>query len=423
MRSGRLLLRDLARSKGRLLGVGLAVSASVAVLVLLGAVAAGVRVHVIEPLLPQLPLELLKVEPKTVSLGMLAFDAGDLGGGMSEAAVEDLARIDGVEAAFPVLGARIPLRAEGGEGFIGKRLRTDIFATGVPLELVEDEVAEGETFEDDPDGPVPVIVARRLLELYNTTVAPALDKPKLSERMVVGFEFLIQVGRSYAGGTADWSKVKKVKARIVGFSDRASLVGVTVPAETMRRWNGAFDRESPVTGAWVRVKSPDLAGPVARRIEQRGLRVDDTPKLIGAALTVGAGLVGLFAFLLLALSAFAIAQTFFLVVAERRSELAILRALGARRKDLARLVLSEAAIVGAAGGVAGVIAGVLVAVGLDRGVRGALPDLPFQPDSLIAISPTLVLAGLGLGILAALGGALVPALRASRADPARALRA
>lgn len=422
MKGRRLLMRDIDRSKGRFAGVALAVAASVAVLVLLGAVSIGLYRNVISPLLPQLPLEYLKVEPKTVSLGLFAFGAGGSGGGLDPQIVSDLDRIEGVQAVYPVIGSRVPLRAEGGEGFLGRRLRTDIFATAVPFELVKDEIAEGESFEDRPGGPIPVIIARRLLELYNTTVAPSLDKPKLSERMAIGFQGVIQVGRSYAAGVADPTKVRKVPARVVGFSDRASLVGVTIPEDTMRRWNESFGFESPVTGAWVRLKDPSFAGPVARKIEKRGLRVDDTPKLVGAALTVGAGLIGLFASLLLALSAFAIAQTFFLLVVERRAELAILRALGGRRMDLARLVLLEAALVGGFGALVGVLFGVGLALGLDSGVRGALPDLPIKIESLVALPFGLLGFGWLLGVLAALLGATIPALRAGRANPAQALR-
>lgn len=423
MRLRRLLVRDVRRSWRRLAGVAVAVAASVGVLVLLAAVALGVHRHVVTPMLPRLPLDLLEVQPKTMSLGLFAIDAGGLGGGMRESTLDDLRRLEGVEAVHGVIGSRVPLRAEGGEGFIGKRLRTDVFATGVPLALVADEVAPGQSFEDPgEDGPIPVIVARRLLDLYNSTVAPALEKPRLSERTVIGFEFAIQIGRSFTGGLPDPSKVRKRTARIVGLSDQASLAGVTVPEATIRRWNRSFGKDSPLVGAWVKVQGPEWAGPVARRIEQRGLRVDDTPKLVGAALGIGGGLIGLFGALLLGLSAFAIAQTFFLMVAERRSELAILRALGARRKDLARLVLLEAALVGFAGALVGTLGGAALAWGLDAAVRGALPDLPFQPEAVVHLSPGVLAGGLALGLAAAVLGAAVPALRASRAEPARALR-
>lgn len=424
MRLGTLLGRDLARSRRRLTMVSVAVAASVAVVVLFVALGLGLHQNVVAPLLPRLPLDLLHVEPRTVSVGLLAFDSGKLlGGGLDAQAVERLRRIEGVQKVYPVVSAAFPMHAEGGEGFLGRRLRTDVFATGVDPELVQKDIARGYSFEDRAEGKIPVLVSRRLLDLYNTTVAPAIEKPRLSAEMVVGFEFQITLGASYSRGTPDPDKVGRVVAQVVGVSDQATLVGITVPAATLQRWNAAFGRpESPISGAYVKTTNPAAAGPVARAVEQAGLQVDETPKIVGAALTIAGVLGGLFAGTLLVLSAFGIGQTFFLLVAERRLELAILRALGARRRDLRRLVLIEAAVVGLLGGVVGTALGALAASGLDALVVNRLPDLPFKPSSLVALPPGLLLGAVLLGVAAALLGAAVPAAQAAAANPASALR-
>ena len=151
----------------------MAVGASVGVVVVLASVGLGLYRGVVQPLLPKLPLDLLKVEPRSINVGLLALSATDLTGGLDDATVSRLEKIDGVSAVYPIVGTAFPMRAVGGEGFVGRRIRTDVFATGLAESLVEDDVAEGYRFADDPTGPVPVIVARRLLDLYNTTVAPA----------------------------------------------------------------------------------------------------------------------------------------------------------------------------------------------------------------------------------------------------------
>ena len=422
MRLGTLVSRDLARSWRRLLVVALAVAGSVALLVLLGSVSLGLYRGVVAPLLPKLPVDLLKVEPRTVSVGLLAFDAADLGGGLDDASMQRLRKLDGVAAVYPVVGAGFPMRAEGGEGFLGKRLRTDVFATGVDPILVARDVAKGYTFEDRDDGKVSVLVARRLLELYNTTVASALKKPRLSEGAVIGFEFQLTLGASYSRGVPDPSQVTSVVAQIVGFSEHATLVGLTVPEATMRRWNTRFGEVAPLSGAYVKTLTPSDAGRVSAAIEQAGLTVDDTAKVVGAALAVAVALGGLFAGTLLFFSAFAIAQTFFLLVAERRMELAILRAVGARRGDLRTLVLLEALAVGAVGALIGLLAGAALALALDAVVIGGLPDIPFKPDRVVALSPALLMSALLLGVAAALAGAAIPAARAASANPASALR-
>ncbi|MEQ9501859.1 MAG: ABC transporter permease [Deltaproteobacteria bacterium] len=420
MRLGALIRSDLARSKRRLLVVVSAVASGITVLVLLASIALGLYEGVVEPLLPRLPLDVLEVKPRTVGVGFLAFEGG---GKLDAAAVKSLERIEGVEAVHGVLGAAFPMRAEGGEGFIGHRMRTDVFATGLPPTLVAGDVAEGYTFEDEAQGKVPVLVARRLLDLYNTTVAPSIEKPRLTEEAVVGFEFLLVLGQSYASGTPNPAKVVRRTAQIVGFSDRANLVGITVPASTLERWNQQIAaKPSPVTGAYVKTSGPGHVGAVTKAIERAGLAVDDTPKIIGAALAVIGALGGLFAGALLLLSAFGIAQTFFLLIAERRQELAILRAVGARRRDLSRLVWIEATLVGVAGGLVGVVLGAALALGLDAIIIATLPDIPFKPAHVVALSPTLLLSAALLGPVAAWLGAAVPAASAARANPASALR-
>jgi hypothetical protein len=416
---------DLSRSRGRLTVVGAAVAAGVAVIVLLGAVGVGLYRGVVEPILPRLPLDLLKVEPKTLAVGLLAFDASKLTGGLDDRAIQRLRGLDGVAGVYPILGASFPMRAEGGHEFLGHNIRTDLFATGVEPKLVNADVAPGFRFEDP--GPtankVPVVVARRLLDLYNTTVAPAIDKPRLSAEAVIGFSFEMELGSSYTRGTPDPSKVERLVAEIVGFSDQATLIGITLPEATLRRWNqrhGAGD--SPITGAFVRTRSARDAGPIAARIEEAGLKVDDTLKIVGAAITIASILFVLFALALLLLAGFAIAQTFFLLVGERRTELAILRAMGAKKRDLRRLVLSEAAVVGVLGGLLGAIIGMGLALALDRLAAAFLPDVPFKPAHIVALPYELILFAWALGTFAAVMGAWLPAMLAASANPASALR-
>lgn len=439
MQLGTLIVSDLVRSRTRLAIVGAAVAMGVAVTVVLGALGLGVYDGVIVPMLPRLPLDLLRVEPRTLSVGLLAFDAARLtgGGGLDDAAVARLGKLDGVAAVYPVVGASFPMRAQGGQELLGRAIRTDLFATGVAPELVAGDVAKGKRFEDPGPGTgagtgagagqgpgrVPVLVARRLLDLYNTTVAPALDRPRLSAEAVIGFSFELELGASYMRGTPDPDKVEHAIAEIVGFSDQATLVGITVPEATVRRWNERIGGgRSPITGAYVRTRGPEEAGRVVAAIEAAGLKVDDTAKVLGAAVALGGLLFALFGLSLLALAGFAIAQTFFLLVAERRTELAVLRAMGARRRDLRRLVLTEAALVGFGGGVLGVALGGAAAAALDHLALALLPDIPFRPHHVLALSPALILISWALGVLAAVAGALVPALSAARASPARALR-
>jgi putative ABC transport system permease protein len=101
-----------------------------------------------------------------------------------------------------------------------------------------------------------------------------------------------------------------------------------------------------------------------------------------------------------------------------------LRVLGLRRKSLAQLVLAEAAALGVAGSALGLGVGYLLARaavnagGADLGsgmFRGLTPEIAFPPAAALAF--------FAIGIAVSLAGALLPALDAARAEPARALKA
>jgi len=113
-----------------------------------------------------------------------------------------------------------------------------------------------------------------------------------------------------------------------------------------------------------------------------------------------------------------------LEVARRRGEHALLRVLGLERGGLARMVLAEAAAVGAAGALLGLLLGYGFAVlavrasGGDLGAgmfRGLAPQVSFAPGAALAY--------LAAGIAVAMAGALLPALEAARTPPAQALKA
>ncbi|MBK8011881.1 MAG: ABC transporter permease [Deltaproteobacteria bacterium] len=461
MRFAMLLRTELRRSWRRLLVVSMAVVASVSTLTVLGGLGLGVYSGVVEPLLPRLPLRLLKIEPRAVSIGPIAFDVASLGGGLDDRALERLRALKGVDAVYPIVAASFPMRAVGGEGFIGRRIQTDVFATGLSSELVHDDVSAGYTFDDvDAEGRVPVLVARRLLELYNTTVAPAIDKPRLSSEALIGFEFELVLGASVARAAQTGDPMVRHVARIVGLSDHANLVGITIPEKTLRRWNrwwaetrrGETQRaetrraetrraeasraeasraerpraserdDDPLSGAFVRIEDEALVGEVSAAIERAGFRMDETPKLLGVAVNVGLIVSGLFLFVVIGLAVLTIAQAFFLLLRERRFDFAILRALGARRKDVRALVVSEAAVVGALGAVGGATLGVGLLLGLEAWFFAKLPRLPVQLDHVVSLSPGLLIGAVGFGFMASSLGAVVPAMMATREAPLDVLR-
>jgi putative ABC transport system permease protein len=126
-----------------------------------------------------------------------------------------------------------------------------------------------------------------------------------------------------------------------------------------------------------------------------------------------------FAAVALLVGSFIIWNTFSVLVAGRTREVALLRLLGATRRQVLGSVLLEAAVVGLVAAAAGVAVGLGAAVGLEALLRGLGNTLP--PAGL-ALAPPTVLAGLAVGALVTMVAALAPARRASRVAPLEAIR-
>jgi putative ABC transport system permease protein len=125
-----------------------------------------------------------------------------------------------------------------------------------------------------------------------------------------------------------------------------------------------------------------------------------------------------FAFISLFVGAFTIFNTFSIIVGQRTRELALLRIVGASRRQVFRSVLGEAAIVGLISSVIGIGLGVLAAIGLEALLSGFGVALPAGP---IAFEPRTVIAGLVVGVGVTVVAAIGPARQAVRIPPVAAL--
>lgn len=137
-----------------------------------------------------------------------------------------------------------------------------------------------------------------------------------------------------------------------------------------------------------------------------------------------AGLKGLntillvFAGIALFVGVFLIANTFTMLVAQRTRELALMRAVGASRRQVKWAVLMEAGVVGLIASVVGFVLGVGLAVVL-RSAMGAFGGkIPAGP---LVVSPTAVVSAFTVGVLITVLAAWLPARRAAKIPPVAAM--
>lgn len=126
----------------------------------------------------------------------------------------------------------------------------------------------------------------------------------------------------------------------------------------------------------------------------------------------------IFAGIALFVGIFIIANTFTMLVAQRTKELALMRAVGASRRQVTRSVLIEAFIVGLVAAVTGFALGIGVAVGLKALMNSAGASLP---DGSLIIAPTTVLVALVIGVVVTMLAAWLPGRRAAKIPPVAAM--
>lgn len=240
---------------------------------------------------------------------------------------------------------------------------------------------------------------------------------------------------------ANWLGVKKgdeVRVRVGTRSVPLKIIG-TLPAGVYRQRLGVMDIASAQwrlgqlgrlnrialrikPGADIQALRNELANLLPPGVQ---VATPDTEGEHGAALTRAYRLnLDMLALIALFTGAFLIFSTQVIALLRRRSQFALLRAMGLTRTGLAGYLVTEGAAVGVVGAALGLGAGYALAhaalflIGADLGAgyfRSIVADLTVEPKVMVAFFV--------LGVLFATLGTLGPAWEAAQRAPARALRA
>ena len=212
----------------------------------------------------------------------------------------------------------------------------------------------------------------------------------------------------------------------IGFGNSDSLAGTTIAAFDVETAQRVLDRRGELVT--LSVMGDGSVGPDALRRRVAEALPDGYEAVTGQAaaaqsaeqLQKAFGFFGtallVFAAVALFVGAFIIFNTFSIVVAQRTRELALLRALGASRRQVRVSVLAEALALGVVASAIGVGAGILIAFGLQRLLAAFGLDLPSTNTQVL---PRTIVVSFLLGTGITLVAALLPARRASRVAPDR----
>ncbi|MET7830308.1 FtsX-like permease family protein [Streptomyces sp. NPDC005386] len=146
---------------------------------------------------------------------------------------------------------------------------------------------------------------------------------------------------------------------------------------------------------------------------------ENTEMISSRFLTIFTTLLLVFSGIALLVATFSIHNTFAIVVAQRTRENALLRALGASRRQVTASTLAEATVVAVTASAVGLAGG----VGIAAGLQALFPAIGFPfPEGDLVVSGLSMLLPLVVGVVVCLVSALLPAARAGRTAPLAALR-
>ena len=146
---------------------------------------------------------------------------------------------------------------------------------------------------------------------------------------------------------------------------------------------------------------------------------EETKNQIGQAIGFLTTFLTVFSMIALGIGSFVIYNVFSITAAQRQRENALLRAIGAERRQVVRMMLVEAGVIGVLGSVLGFLSG----IGISRGLRALLSLLGGEiPSQGLTIAPRTAMITIVTGTLVTILAAILPALRAGRVPPLAALR-
>jgi putative ABC transport system permease protein len=212
--------------------------------------------------------------------------------------------------------------------------------------------------------------------------------------------------------------------RVCGILERSGTSDDSLFFIPLQTAQTMFQQSGRLTAVAIRLKDPGLVTGAIERLQQTpGAQVVTLAEMLGTFLNlVGAvrTLVLAVAVLAVTISVLTVFNTMLASVLERTGELAILRAVGASRWQVFRLLALEALLLTVAGSGIGLLLALAAGHSIETVVRHFVTLAP--DSSLLSLSATVVgqclLVGLGTGLAAG----LYPAWQASRLPPARALR-
>ncbi len=329
----------------------------------------------------------------------------DLRQRLDESLVDTVRRVDGVKAADGTVNANfVQIVASDGKAIGDPGMGAPTFGRNwvTTPELNPFRIVEGHPPQADNDVVIDRSAARKGHLSLGDRITVILPKAAPQQFDLVGIAtfgtadsslgattamFTLPTAQKYIGDPGKVDQIRVVAGPGVSQEDLVSRIKAVLPSGL-----------EAITGKQITAEDQDAA---ASGIGRFGV------------------IFSAFAFVAVLVGGFVIYNTFSIITAQRTREMALLRAVGASRRQVLASVAGEAIAVGVLGSVVGLGLGVLVGAGL----KGLLNAFGFGiPATGLILTPGTVIVGMVTGTVVTFVAGIFPAIKAARVPPVAALR-
>jgi ABC-type antimicrobial peptide transport system permease subunit len=386
----------------------------------------GIKNNTFSELEKKSPLTQITVRPNMEKTGVISLLSQSKKGKLSAETIDQLKKIDGIKNIYPEIqfNSFASLEAK----VLGFEFVTDSMIFGVDEGFISSSIPEDYNISiwQSEKEPYPAIIPKKLLDIYNFAIAAPQGLPMLGEDQLIGKELTLYPNYSTffpsMGKESD-----SLTLSVVGFSDNVNLVGITVPYSLVEKLNKEYaeSTDSKFLEIFVETDSADQTETVAKEIEKLNYNTSyyqKNLKDVEAKLAYLGVAIGIISGIIILLAAIAIISTFLARVEEQKKQIGLLRALGAKKSHIRKIILKEAISNSLIGGLIGIIIGIIISFILNKMVVSKLAITTFTPENLFPITPQLIITCLGFSIILTILSAYLPSSRAANTNPIEALK-
>jgi putative ABC transport system permease protein len=216
--------------------------------------------------------------------------------------------------------------------------------------------------------------------------------------------------------------IELVVAGIVGLTGSQDDAFVYLPVETAQFLLGS---PNAATAIGVKVNDPARIGAITDdltsvvpgiQIVTMGEVMNSISNLAASARALSLSIV----LIAILISAVGVMNSILMAVFERTQEIGMMRAVGASRWDIFRIILTETTILALCGGMVGIVLSTLGARLIEAFVRSVMPFVP--SGDLIRFDPVTALASVAFIFVIGLCAGIYPAVKASKINPVEAIK-